>query len=69
MKRYLGDPPKLCDMCGRKITSSFIDGATVMGLWAFMCGSCHTEVGVGLGAGKGQKYARVDDGGWKKIAG
>jgi hypothetical protein len=31
-----------------------VDGKTISGPWANMCGPCYAERGVGLGAGKGQ---------------
>jgi len=45
-----------CDICGKELTITFIDGATRMGPWAKMCGSCYDKYGVGLGLGKGQAY-------------
>jgi hypothetical protein len=34
-----------------------------------MCSNCHTNHGVGLGVGKGQKFVRQDDGRWLKVRG
>lgn len=41
-----------CDFCG---SNAVYDGKTNRGPWAYMCESCFTEYGVGLGLGKGQK--------------
>jgi len=49
--------PTSCDICGVDIILSFVDGKTKMGPWAIMDGKCHASHGVGLGTGKGQKYA------------
>jgi len=40
-----------CDFCGEEAK---VDGKTVKGPWANMCGSCFAAYGIGLGAGKGQ---------------
>ena len=58
-KKWIGTWPKNCDICGipLDIGWSFIDGKTMYGPWALMCPSCHVEVGVGLGTGKGQEYS------------
>ena len=52
------NPPEKCDVCDAKIVDVFIDGATVMGPWAYLCPSCHRRYGTGLGIGRGQKYRR-----------
>ncbi len=46
-----------CQLC-RTRKPAVIDGKTIMGTWAFMCQRCHTQYGVGLGLGKGQKLER-----------
>ena len=69
MKEYMGNAPSHCDICHRPITNTFIDGATRMGPWANMCPRCHHTNGVGLGAGKGQKYEVNAQGKWPKTAG
>lgn len=58
-KLWLGTPPGICDLCGRDISKTFVDGATQLGVWALMCMTCHTNHGNGLGTGKGQKYQAV----------
>lgn len=58
VKKWLGSAPEKCDLCGAKITETFIDGRTVMGPWAKMCNNCHTMFGVGLGTGFGQRYKK-----------
>ena len=49
--------PKECQLCHSPSNTLdyIIDGSTPYG-WAFMCVSCHREIGRGLGMGKGQKY-------------
>jgi hypothetical protein len=38
-----------------------IDGRVrLISSWAWMCQSCHTRFGAGLGLGKGQKYLQKD---------
>lgn len=61
-RRWLGDDPKRCDLCNVVITRKhgFVDGRTVNGPWAIMCGKtqndCHGRYGAGLGTGRGQRY-------------
>ena len=55
-KKWLSQPPKMCELCNEDITDSFIDGATTYGPWACMCVDCHDTYGRGLGLGKGQQY-------------
>lgn len=43
-----------CDIC--KDRPAEYDGKTVMGPWAYMCGVCWREIGIGkLGTGFGQR--------------
>ena len=56
MTQWLGFIPTSCDICGDAIASEFYDGATQYGRWAFMCVNCWRIVGVGIGAGRGQRY-------------
>lgn len=42
-----------CDFCEREV-ARWIDGKTIQGPWANMCGQCHETMGVGLGIGRGQ---------------
>lgn len=49
---YVASIP-LCDICG--VVAAKVDGKTVMGPWAYMCGPCWDIHGIGaLGLGKGQ---------------
>ena len=48
-----------CNLCGKERLSEFVDGKTRMGPWANMCMPCYRKVGVGLGMGRGQRYAMV----------
>lgn len=65
---YIGDVPPDCQICATPLTDSFVDGKTIFGPWAFLCLPCHVEVGVGLGIGKGQWYAKDNDE-WVLVAG
>jgi hypothetical protein len=48
-------PP--CDLCklkkGRNIPAT-VDGATVFGMWGYLCNDCYHLYGVGIGVGQGQ---------------
>jgi hypothetical protein len=55
-KLWMGTRPCTCDICGGRITKTFIDGKTKMGPWGIMCKACHKSKGVGLGTGLGQRY-------------
>ena len=68
-KYWLGDAPDKCDVGGCPITTTFVDGKTNMGPWGFMCPTCHSRHGYGLGTGKGQVYTKQDDGRWLKTGG
>ena len=48
-----------CNLCAKERLSEFVDGKTRMGPWANMCLPCFRKVGVGLGVGRGQRYAMV----------
>ena len=58
IRKWLGNPPANCEVCHASITDTFIDGRTIHGPWANMCPTCHKEIGVGLGTGRGQKYVK-----------
>jgi len=45
-----------CDICGDINLKVMIDGATKSGRWGCMCTVCHSNIGTGLGIGRGQKY-------------
>ncbi len=70
-RRYWhGDVPVRCQLVvDRAITDRFIDGKTIYGPWAIMHPDSHQDSGCGLGMGKGQLYAKQDDGRWMKIEG
>lgn len=62
-KKWMGDAPEKCDLCGRRFgtlfpggRTIFIDGRTKQGPWGLLCGPCHCDHGVGLGEGDGQMY-------------
>lgn len=61
-KKWMGDPPMGCDICGKMFGPSpgagdyFVDGRTKVGMWGIMCLPCHKVHGVGFGTGRGQEY-------------
>lgn len=62
-KKWLGEVPKKDDF-GSPITDEFVDGKTAMGAWGIMSPRTFSQMGVGLGLGKGQKYRKTDKGEW-----
>jgi hypothetical protein len=67
---WMGPVPQACDMCGRPIGDTFIDGATrPQGRWGNLDLRCHRMHGVGIGTGKGQLYTKQDDGRFLKTEG
>lgn len=42
-----------CDIC--RTQNAKYDAMTSRGPWAYMCSSCFSDYGVGLGLGKGQE--------------
>lgn len=58
---WLSEMPTTCDLCGCKLTTTFVDGKTKLGPWGIMCPTCHKSEGFGLGIGKGQKYNAMND--------
>ena len=56
---WSGSIPTRCDICGEKITNTFIDGKVHNAAWAIMCRKCFDNVGSGLGPGQGQIYLRA----------
>jgi hypothetical protein len=56
-EQVLVDELPNCDLHAARqvyITAQY-DGRTKMGFWAFLCGQCFQDYGVGLGTGNGQK--------------
>jgi len=66
---WIGTQPVRCDSCYNKLEGVFIDGRTTAGPWGILCPDCHELIGVGLGAGCGQKYEKQDNGDWLKTDG
>jgi len=67
---WQGSLPPMCDFCHQEITTVFVDGRTTSGPWGIMCLPDHLMHGVGLGLGKGQKYAKTEGGNlWVKVGG
>jgi hypothetical protein len=50
-----------CDFClaDHVTKKAYADGRTVYGYWANMCHSHFSQLGVGLGLGKGQAYVKA----------
>lgn len=59
-KVWNGTIPTTCNICqnrfGENQSLIFVDGKTIVGIWAIMCTDCHAKYGTGLGIGKGQSY-------------
>jgi hypothetical protein len=66
---WVGSAPARCDLCEKPITSVFYDARTRYGPWACLCQACFDLDGMGLGTGRGQKYARQHNGSFVKVAG
>ena len=67
---WSGSPPAKCEFCLGAIKDAFIDGkAKGNGWWCIMDAHCHGKFGVGLGVGKGQRYARQSDGRFLRTGG
>jgi hypothetical protein len=64
--KFAGKAPDKCDVCHKELNKRFVDGRTIRGYWAYMCSECHTNVGIGLGIGKGQVFVLTTKG-WIKI--
>ena len=56
MKKWIGLLPFECDVCKCCLRDSFVDGKTVRGQWGILCTTCHDQLGIGLGTGRGQRY-------------
>lgn len=67
--KWVGTPPKGCDICGLEFTDEFIDGRTIYGAWAFLCLECHQTKGCGFGTGNGQRFKKQAEGFWVKVEG
>lgn len=58
---WAGTEPTICQLCNFPIEGTFVDGIVKKkGSWAVMCIRCHTIYGIGLGTGKGQRYAKEE---------
>ena len=67
---WTGSLPVKCEVGGEPIGKTFVDGKLRAGPWAVMCAGCHEKFGLGLGAGRGQKYRLARDGNlWIKVEG
>lgn len=58
--KWAGKAVPNCDICGKQIQRSFVDGVTAGGRWGIMCPTCRINEGrMALGVGLGQKYDRI----------
>ena len=68
-KYWHGSSPARCDLCGGPTDGEFVDGKLRSGgMWGILCLPCHSEHGVGLGTGFGQKYKKIGKN-WEKVEG
>lgn len=68
---YFTPSPEICDLCRRYLAKEkyMIDGGVKEARhWAFMCATCFSTKGRGIGWGSGQLYLR-DSIGWLEVAG
>lgn len=67
---WIGPAPAKCDICGKPIGNTFVDGKTLpQNMWGMLDLACHRMHGVGLGTGRGQMYRRQENGRWLKVEG
>lgn len=66
---WLSDIPSHCQVTRMEITDEFVDGRIPDNSWALMHPQAHIFYGKGIGAGKGQRYKKREDGKWVKIDG
>jgi len=67
--KYWTSGVKSVDDFGRRITDHFYDSRTKFGPWAIMNEETFRQLGVGVGTGRGQQYAKQSDGRWLKVEG
>ena len=59
-KKWIGEIPKTCQICGEPLEYLFVDGVTLpTGQWAIMDVFCHSMYGAGIGEGLGQMYDNI----------
>ena len=60
-----------CDGCGVQLSTVglLVDGQAPDGAWGNYCAACSFALGLTIGWGKGQLYARQTDGTWHGVAG
>jgi hypothetical protein len=44
--QWVGDVPRVCDVCGAELRDVFVDCLTVDGVFGFLCVSCAGELAV-----------------------
>lgn len=67
-KYWVGDTPRMCDMCREPFTDEFSECA-MYGVWGCFCPRCVRRYELSYGMGKGQRYTKQADGRWMKTAG
>lgn len=82
-QQHCAESPSHCNLCAKSLSAErfLIDGeakgtpqipapdGTSVGQWAYMCASCFSIRGVGVGWGSGQLYERTSLGAWLLVAG
>lgn len=66
---WCGDLQDECNICQGSFGSVMFDARTRSGQWGNLCQKCFRRFGNGLGTGKGQQYAKQNDGRWLKKGG
>ena len=62
MNEWIGKIPECCDICQTKIEDVFVDGKIEgCNAWGIMCPFCALSLGINLGKGNGQLYAKNVD--------
>lgn len=65
----LANTPLRARECPKTLGNEIVDGMVRGSGWALMCPACHSQNGVGLGTGKGQRYQKAVDGNFYKVEG
>lgn len=82
-QQHCAESPSHCNLCAKPLVAErfLVDGeakgtpqipapdGTSVGQWAYMCASCFSSCGVGIGWGSGQLYERTSRGFWLLVAG
>lgn len=66
---WMGETDK-CQVCQKPLRTKLVDGRLkASGQWAVLDLGCHRVHGSGVGVGKGQVYAKQENGRWLKVEG